>query len=161
MASLPQPGGNLTGNAISSFETFPKSLQYLKEILGKLARVVEIQALGTRELPWFAQMDAAVMAAAGRLEDVEQALARLAREGIDAVMFGGGSSPQFRPRMRQIAALFIEHRLPSIGETEKGFLMEYEPNYGTSPESRRNTSTRSCAALARLIVPSNRCPSSS
>ncbi len=141
VASLARPGGNLTGNAISSFETFPKSLQYLKEILGKLSRVVEIQTLGTRELPWFAQMDAAVMAAAGRLgakfeyvdvssmEDVEREVARLAREGVDAVTFGGGNAPQFRPHMRRIAALFVEHRLPSIGDPEEGFLLQYQPNF--------------------------------
>jgi putative ABC transport system substrate-binding protein len=60
--SLSRPIGNVTGNSVSSFEFFPKNLQYLSEIAGKLKRVVEITPSGTKQLPWFPQWDAAIQA---------------------------------------------------------------------------------------------------
>jgi len=137
--SLSRPGGNITGNSISTFELFPKSVEYLKEVVGKLDRVVALQPLGVRSLPWFPQMDAAIAAAARRLgtayayvdvsslEDVEREVARAAREGVDAVIFGG-ITPRFVSHLERIAALLVKHRLPSIGDPERGFLLQYLHN---------------------------------
>ena len=84
-------------------------------------------------------MDAATAAAARRLgtayahvdvssmEDVEREVARAAREGVDAVIFGG-ITPRFLPYLERIAALLVAHRLPSIGDPERGFLLQYLHN---------------------------------
>ncbi len=137
VASLSRPGGNVTGSSISSFETFPKSLQFLKEVVGTLARVVEIDSASTRSRPWFAQWNAATQKAAGHLGlkyeyvdvtsfgEVEPALDRLV-PGVDAVVIGNASF--LRPRLQEIADLLIRRRLPSIGEPEAGFLFNYSPD---------------------------------
>ena len=133
--SLSRPIGNVTGNSISSFEFFPKNLQYLSEITGKLKRVVEILPSGTKLLPWFPQMDAAIQAAVKRLgarfeyvevgsiEALEIAVKRLKVEGIDAVAVGSGRD--FKAHQKRIAALLISLRIPSLGEPEDGFLLQY------------------------------------
>lgn len=138
VASLSRPGGNITGSSISSFETFPKSLQYLKELVSKLARVVEISSSSTRSRPWFAQMDAAVQGAASRLgvkfeyvdvksfDEVAPAVDRLVA-GVDAVVVGSASV--LAPHLQEMADLLIRKRLPSIGDPRDGFLFDYSPDY--------------------------------
>ena len=133
--SLSRPIGNVTGNSISSFEFFPKNLQYLSEIAGKLERVVEITPPGTKLLPWFPPWDAAIQAAVKRLgirfeyvevesiEALEVAVKRLKVEGTDAVAISGRD--WLKAHQKRIAALLISLRIPSLGEPEDGFLLQY------------------------------------
>jgi putative ABC transport system substrate-binding protein len=137
--SLSRPIGNVTGGSISGFESFPTSLQYLFELTGKLNRVVEFNPAGTSRLPWFAQMDAAIQAAAKRLktkfeyfevssiQELEALVNRLAREGIDAASVSGRD--WMNEHQTRIAALLISKRIPSIGEPTAGFLLEYAPDW--------------------------------
>jgi putative ABC transport system substrate-binding protein len=139
VASLSSPGGNLTGNSLASFETYPKSLQLLQEVVGKLDRVIEISPEGTRALPWFSQMEAATAATARRLgvrydyveaasmSEIRAALERAIREGVHAVAVGG--SGWIKPHLREIAATLVQRRLPSIGAPQEGFLLEYEADF--------------------------------
>lgn len=98
VASLARPGGNLTGNSISGFDTIPKSVQLLTEAAGRSdLRIVAFQPAGTRALAWFSKLSATVIAAAERLgarfefvdvasiDELEATLKRLVREGIGAV----------------------------------------------------------------------------
>ncbi len=137
--SLAHPGGNVTGNSISSLDTIPKSLQLLAEAAGRSdLRIVAFMPARTRSLSWFTKLSGAVVAAASRLgarfefvevESVgalELALKRLAREGIGAVSMD--FAQEFDADGERIAAALIAHRLPSIGNTHAGFLLEYQPS---------------------------------
>ncbi|MEO5953650.1 MAG: ABC transporter substrate-binding protein, partial [Chloroflexia bacterium] len=136
--SLSRPIGNVTGNSVSAFEFFPKNLQYLSEIAGKLERVVEITPSGTKLLPWFPQWDAAIQAAVKRLgirfeyvevesiEALELAVKRLKVEGTDAVAISGRD--WLKAHQKRIAALLISLRIPSLGDPEDGFLLQSDPD---------------------------------
>jgi putative ABC transport system substrate-binding protein len=136
--SLSRPIGNVTGNSVSAFEVFPKNLQYLSEISGKLKRVVEITPSGTKLLPWFSQWDAAIQAAVKRLgirfeyvevesiEALETAVKKLSVEGTDAVVISGRD--WLKAHQKRIAALLISLRIPSLGDPEDGFLLQSDPD---------------------------------
>ena len=140
VASLSKPGGNVTGNSISSFDTIPKSLQFLAEAMGRPnIRVVDISARGTSSLPWYPKLALAVAAAArqlgaqyryeevGSMAELDVLFKRLVRDGIDAVNMSTG--PLFKPHLPQIVATLIEHRLPSIGDAAQGFLLNYDTDF--------------------------------
>jgi putative ABC transport system substrate-binding protein len=92
----------------------------------------------TRSLSWFKKLSDAVTAAATRLgarfefvdvestAELEMALTRLVREGIGAVSMD--FAQEFHADAGRIAAALIAHRLPSIGPTDEGFLLEYQPS---------------------------------
>lgn len=56
--------------------------------------------------------------------EIESVLKRLIRQGVDGVILG--SYPPFMPHLTRIAAFLIEHRLPSIGDPQRGFLLDYD-----------------------------------
>jgi len=153
VASLSRPGGNVTGSSISSFETFPKSLQFLKEVAGTIARVVEIDSAVTRSLPWFVQWNAATQKAASGLGmkyeyvdvtsfgEVEPVLDRLV-PGVDAAVIGNAAF--LRSRSHEIADLFIRRRLASIGDPEEGFLFHYLADW-------RAVTRKSAEYVARVL----------
>lgn len=140
VASLSRPGGNLTGSSISGTSIFTKRVQYLVEAIGRSnIRIVQLDLRGTRSLPWFSQSAAAMTAAAGQLgvkyeyvevdsiAEIEVALKRLVREGVDAVSFE--PFPVFLPHLKRIAGMLVDHRLPSIGDPRAGFFLYYEPDH--------------------------------
>jgi putative ABC transport system substrate-binding protein len=140
VASLSHPGGNLTGSSSSNFESFAKSLQFLAEAVGKNAlHVVEIYPLGaSRTLPWFSKLDSAVQSVVKQLgakyryievasvADIEPVVRRLPREGVDAAILG--NFPASKAQREWVATLFIEHRLPSVGDPDNGFLLDFLPS---------------------------------
>lgn len=135
--SLSRPGGNVTGSSISAFDTDPKSLQFLVEAVGRNdIRIAYLVPRGLRSTSWFSKWAASMSAAAGQLgakfeyvdvdsiAEIELALKRLAREGVEAVMVD--SDPMTTPYMDRIAALLVDQRLASIGDPEAGFLLQYQ-----------------------------------
>ena len=140
VASLSHPGGNLTGNASSIFDSFPKSLQFLAEAIGRNnIRIVEIYPVDARHtLPWFSKMDAAIAAVVAALgakfeyaevasvAEIEPLVKRLARERADAAILG--NFPMSVAQRQWVAALFVEHRLASVGDPRDGFLLQYLPS---------------------------------
>ena len=140
VASLSRPGANVTGQSASAIDYLPKTLEFLVEAMGKRnARVVEIQPTGTRSSPTFFKLSGAMNAAANRLkvdfeyvdvasiDEVPPLVKRLRSEGIDALIVS--SYPMFYLHLEKLAALLIEHRIPSIGNPHQGFLLDYSAEY--------------------------------
>jgi putative ABC transport system substrate-binding protein len=136
VASLRQPGGNLTGVAILSEETTGKRLQLLHEMVPKASRMAFIWSKGAEKL-----LPAALGAARRlgvRLQSLEvntaealpAAFEAAVKGRADAVMLAQGGFT-FGSRA-QIAALALKHRLPSgfglPAAAEAGGLMSYGPS---------------------------------
>jgi putative ABC transport system substrate-binding protein len=139
IASLAQPGGNITGLSNLAPEISGKQLELLREIVPKLARVA---VLGTSTRPGNAQSLKEIELAAGAFgvkvqyidvqdsKEIEAAF-RGARKGRAAavLVFGG---PVFNSRRKQLADLAVRNRLAAIYPrqefVEEGGLMMYGPN---------------------------------
>ncbi len=118
----------------AGFDVFPKTLQYLRELIGKLHRIVGLYPRHFPSLPWFLPMEAAIKAAATRLGanyetvyvssfgDIEREISRAKLEGVDAIMFDGQGSSLLKEEAR-IAALCVKLRLAAVGNPEAGFLL--------------------------------------
>jgi putative ABC transport system substrate-binding protein len=120
--------------------TYPKALQYLAEATGGLHGVAFVHPLGTRSLPWYAAAVPSLSNAAGALgatthfvdfqafEDLEGSVKRFKGQGIDSAMLIGDVG-QLAP-LKKVAALFVDYRVPSVGPTDEGFLLECQPPLG-------------------------------
>lgn len=60
--------------------------------------------------------------------ELQSVVARLVREGVDAAILQDFSL--FEPHLEQIAALFIDHRLPTLDYAPAGFLLHYYAGSG-------------------------------
>ncbi|MGZ8452044.1 MAG: ABC transporter substrate-binding protein [Candidatus Binatia bacterium] len=137
IASLAQPGGNITGLATLRPELSGKRLELLKEIVPKLSRVAFVASPGNRD---YANEKKEVELAAAAFgitlrvfdvktpNDVETAFQTASKEKADAVLFrvAGPLEAAQRP---QIAAFAVKYRLPtmhaSAQHVEAGGLMSY------------------------------------
>jgi putative ABC transport system substrate-binding protein len=136
VASLPRPGGNLTGSSIQERVVSSKSLQFLAEAVGRLSGIAYVQPRGTRSLPWFPAFEADLTTTAKGLgatieffdveavAEIEPLVKRLVRQGVNAAMVEEYSL--FRPQLNRIATLFVAHRLPTHGNARAGFLLHYQ-----------------------------------
>jgi putative ABC transport system substrate-binding protein len=140
VASLPRPGGNITGSSASSADIAAKNLELLAEIVGRRQlRVTQIQPRGTRSAHWFPVMETAIAVAASRLgaryeyveldaiSEIDPLLIRLARGGVDAVTIESFALGE--QQSNRIAAQLIELRLVSFGNPWAGQLFTYEPDW--------------------------------
>ena len=139
VASLGQPGGNVTGISLMMTETNVKLLELLKEAIPRLSRVAVIWNPAT---PSHGPGLRAVQAAAPNLqlilqplpvngpEEYEATFAAMSREQADAVLVL--STPVFTAGARKLADLAISHKLPSMfGPSEHaraGALMSFGPD---------------------------------
>ena len=139
VASLAQPGGNITGLSTLAPELSGKRLELLKEIIPKLTRVA---VLGTSTNPGYAQALKEIELAAGAFKvklqyldvldpkDIESAFRAAGKGRADAVLLLNGSS--FISHRTQIAELAVKSRLPGIYNqttfVEAGGLMSYGVN---------------------------------
>ena len=139
VASLAQPGGNITGLSTLSPEISGKRLELLKEIVPQLSRVA---VLGTSSEPGYAQAVRETQVAAGALgvqlhyldvldpKDIETRFREATKRGIDAVL--AINSPVLNSRRPQLADLAVKSRLPvAYGMTDyaqSGGLMTYGPS---------------------------------
>ncbi|MGH8708134.1 MAG: ABC transporter substrate-binding protein, partial [Burkholderiales bacterium] len=137
--SLARPGGNVTGTAWSSPETFAKALQILKEAKPSVERVAMLGDPTTPGTALFrAENDKAARALglalerfdAGRAEEVPAALERIAASRPDALYLA--NSPPLESRMRQIGAFTVRQKLVSIG-TSSSFVLDGEGLMSYSP----------------------------
>jgi len=140
VASLAQPGGNVTGLSIMMAELAPKRLQLLKEAIPKLARVAVVWNPAT---PWHAKAaeNLKAMAATSALdltfanvrtpEDIAPAVAAATRANAQALYVLDG--PPLMTHRKTFLDLTAKARLPvSSGEmyyTEEGGLISYGTNY--------------------------------
>ena len=136
VASLPRPGGNITGLSAMLTELVAKQLEILKEALPHVTR---IGVLFTPTAPSHRPALQAVEAAAGKLgvqlhmasvqtvEDFEGAFATMARERVGGFLAVGAQL--FSSQQALLADLALKHRLPGMFNAkeivEAGGLMSY------------------------------------
>jgi putative ABC transport system substrate-binding protein len=137
VASLPKPGGNVTGLANLSSDLSGKYLELLKEALPGLSRVAVLWDPRTASL-YRTEVESAARSLGLTLhlldvrttEEVESALAVAARSGDGAAVFLGPASQPFLFSSRhRIVAAALKHRLPTMNPTpfwvEAGGFMSY------------------------------------
>ena len=137
IASLPRPGGNITGVTVDANpEIFAKNLGLLTEIVPRLSRVGVLRQAesvsGLEELGAAARkLNIALDVVDIReLDDIQGAFVAITRKKVGAVIFIGGAL--FYQRRQQIADLALRHRLPAIQllreYAQAGLLMSHGPN---------------------------------
>jgi putative ABC transport system substrate-binding protein len=141
VASLAQPGGNVTGTALFGADLDPKRLQLLVEAVGSPMSIavldVELPAVHRqRYQTMFPTLGLSSRArlqfiAVDKVDELKDAFDRMARGKVDALVVGS-SAFTFRAA-DHIAALIAQHRLPAIAEgrgyTEGGVLVTYSTNF--------------------------------
>lgn len=136
VASLPRPGGNVTGLSMLLTELSAKALEILKEVVPQAMR---IGVLWNPAAPSGSPALRAVKDAGEKLkvalqivparttEDFDAAFASMAREQVGAVLVLG--SPLILSNRTRVADLALKHRLPSMftqrDPVEAGGLMSY------------------------------------
>jgi putative tryptophan/tyrosine transport system substrate-binding protein len=120
VASLNRPGGNVTGMTNLILELGAKRLELLHEIapaatsIGYLHNpavpLIEEQAMGVLETAAGTLGVRLVVANASTADEIEQAFAMFAHEGIGALLVG----EFFVPWRDQLIALVAQHRLPAM-----------------------------------------------
>jgi putative tryptophan/tyrosine transport system substrate-binding protein len=140
VASLAQPGGNITGLSTLSPEISGKQLELLKEIVPKLSRVA---VFASSSAPGNAQALKEIELAAGALgvklqylevrdpKDIETAFGAASKGRVDAVLVL--PSPITFSQRRQVVDLAAKSRLPAIywatEFVEVGGLMTYSVSF--------------------------------
>jgi putative tryptophan/tyrosine transport system substrate-binding protein len=134
VASLAQPGGNITGTSGQAEDIIGKGLQLIKETRPGIARIAY---LGYADPAYWTLTQQIATAAAEYLglgltmipirsaADFDAAFAQIKRERPDAVLVS--SIPLFREYSKEIAAFAIDQRLPSftfaVAMARDGFLL--------------------------------------
>jgi putative ABC transport system substrate-binding protein len=146
VASLGRPGGNITGSSSQTFDGYAKGLELLIKLAGGFRRVVAIDPKGEALKGYFPTYAAALIATAKSLdatirfveyESVEvlgSLVKRLVELGMDAAFLGAGPVDDASVNHR-IADVFIENRIPTVGNARAGMLLEYR----SPPKDRSRT----------------------
>lgn len=138
VASLARPGGNVTGNSMTSTDLAAKDLQLVREFLPKATRVALLGAGGSAASGFGEQLQAATTKAGITLavqhltgpEVLASALAALQRERPQLLIVQYSThASNHRKKIIEFAAL---HRLPAIygsrSFVDAGGLISYGPN---------------------------------
>jgi putative tryptophan/tyrosine transport system substrate-binding protein len=140
VASLPRPGGNITGLADVQTDLAAKRLELLKEVVPHATR---FGVFFSPTAPSHAPVLQAVEVAGAQLgvalhtgpvqtvEDFDGAFATMARERVGGVVVVGGAlTASHRARLAELA---LKHRLPTMfgvrENVEAGGLMSYTPDH--------------------------------
>jgi putative ABC transport system substrate-binding protein len=140
VASLAQPGGNITGVSLMASDLWPKRLELLKEITPKLSRVaifwnksnagMGIEAKATFEAAkplGVTLQDRGVKSP----DEIDSVLAEINKDRPDG--FLALLDISLRTYQQQIFDFLLKHRLPAIFErkelVESGGLISYGPSY--------------------------------
>lgn len=156
VASLAQPGGNVTGTSSVAADVVGKQLELLHQVLPKMSRIAALWNPANRVFQQRQLAEASAAATKLRIqlqlveartpEDLDRAFAGLARPRPDALLVLG--DPLFTAHAARIAGLAIGQRLPTVGATreyaEGGGLLAYGPDY---PEAWR----RATAYVDRIL----------
>lgn len=137
--TLARPGGNITGLATGAEEFIPKHFEFLTTVSPRISRIAILLNPANSSHPALLLTVQVIAQSSGRhvlpvavggVEDIERGFAAIARERAGAVIVLPDAFI-FQQR-RQIAALAIRHRLPSIhqasGFVEAGGLMACGPD---------------------------------
>jgi putative ABC transport system substrate-binding protein len=155
VTSLARPGGNVTGLSVQHPEFAPKSLELLKEILPSAKRIAILSNPTNSSLPRvLGQMQTAARALgldiqivnARAPDEFEGAFAEIARSRPAGLVILADAL--FITEARQLTALAVRHRLPTMGGIDaipqSGGLSSYGPN--------RLDMIRRCAVLVDKIL---------
>lgn len=134
VASLARPGGNLTGLSFQDTELDVKRFEYLKLVSPALTQVTLLRPSRTvaADAPDVAATNVGFRANTFFIEgrdDIARAFSAAAKQGAHAVFLTNSSL--LRAHAERIAALAIQHRLPSVGApsfADKGILLGYGAN---------------------------------
>jgi putative tryptophan/tyrosine transport system substrate-binding protein len=140
VASLPRPGGNITGLSGLGADLAIKALEILKEAVPHATRFA---VFWSPSAPWHRAFLQAAKGAGDKLgiqlhtapvqtvEDLDGAFAMAAKEGVDGIFVQPTSLS--RSHRAPLAKLALKHRLPSMfggrEYVEAGGLMSYAPDY--------------------------------
>jgi putative ABC transport system substrate-binding protein len=143
VASLAKPGGNVTGLQILQPDLAGKRLEFLQGAVPQASHIgflfhgprdSPVPAATLREAESAARalgVELHVLELQGNPDEFPQTFAALTHAQARAVMVSG--SPFMYSQRARIAALALEHRLPTIFEerayVKDGGLMSYEPNH--------------------------------
>ena len=136
VASLSQPGGNITGLSLVATELVVKHLEMMMAMVPRLSRVALLQ---NPAHPLSAPILKLGQTAAGKLgitvfsvaaptaEEIEEGFEMMKRQRAEAVLVV--SDPFYSNQRKQIADLCSRYRLPAIGsyrqDAQAGILMSY------------------------------------
>jgi len=139
-ASLPRPGGNVTGLTTFSQELIGKRIELLKELVPNLSRLALMHNIGNPMGPpeWEEAKSAARSTALEVLlldvrhkDDLHHAFERAVQERVDALIVGADGLTQVE--QRTIVDLAARNRLPAIHPSrdfvEIGGLLAYAVSY--------------------------------
>jgi putative ABC transport system substrate-binding protein len=137
VATLAQPGGNITGVSLNLTALVPKHLELLREAIPGLKRAAFLGSTEDRATPLFAKQAQDAAASLGlsmqpvlvsQAAEFAAATAAMARDRIQAVVV----QPLFAPNAGPLAEALSRQRLPSISSLHAfatgGGLMTYGPN---------------------------------
>lgn len=143
VASLAQPGGNVTGLSDATVDVSTKRLEILKEVVPKLSRVAILWNPANPTNPLQVKDTQAAAPALGMtvyavevkaIGELEEAFAGIRRERAGGLLVPG--DPMFTSNRKRIADLATKHRLPAMFTApeyaEAGGLM----SYGENPSDR-------------------------
>ena len=139
VASLAQPGGNITGQILRDLELAGKRLELLKDAVPTITQVAILtdpNGPGYSQVPSAFEQEARALGVrlqrvdAGTPEAINDALARIAHSGAEALMIMDAS--MFNAHRHRILEFARTHRLPTVCGVriyaEAGCLMAYAPN---------------------------------
>lgn len=139
VASLAQPGGNLTGNTMMGVDLGPKRLQLLRELIPSTVRVACLWNPDNASSAAFLEALRAAAPAIGieivsapmrTPNEVDQAFAIMLDRRVDAFLMT--LDPVVQQQIRRIIAFMIERRLPAIFLTRENALAGGLISYGVS-----------------------------
>jgi putative tryptophan/tyrosine transport system substrate-binding protein len=140
VTSLSRPGGNMTGLSIQPTDVMTKQLDLLKQVAPTVSRIVQLRVAssGPEDVDESLEQEQTAAARALGLElkkfvvepkDPTHAFLHVAQHGAHAIVVE--NTPALRTHAAAIAALAVEHRLPTIGApwfAEAGLLRGYGPS---------------------------------
>jgi putative tryptophan/tyrosine transport system substrate-binding protein len=138
VASLPRPGGNITGLSELATELDAKALEMLKEAVPQVTRIGVLWNPTTpSQLPGLQSVKAAgeklglalQIAPAATVEDFDEALASMMRERVGGLFVVPSPLTTMPMQRARLAELALKHRLPTMfaakENVEAGGLMSY------------------------------------
>src|SRR5262245_37943626 len=140
VASLAQPGANITGNTFLAPELGPKRLQLLREVVPGVTRVALLQHRAVYSERTMREMLEVIKTAAAGMElqvleasgpdDFDSAFSAMTRARVGGLLIG--PSPMFYIHYRRLVHLAAKNRLPALytfrEAVEAGGLMCYGAN---------------------------------
>jgi putative ABC transport system substrate-binding protein len=139
VASLAQPGGNITGLTLITPELDGKRLELLKEALPHVSRVAVLQNAANPTNPAaLREIEAAARVlglqlqslAVRHLDGLDSVFAAMTREGAEALLVPGDTV--FWAHRTRVVALAAQHHLPAVYDAREfadaGGLMTYGPS---------------------------------